>query len=78
MSNNSKQVVGKTQIKRDVFTVADSHVANKLLKLGLVKDIAHHAAALDLVQASLVSAGNNTSSILMVLSCEGVGGCVSK
>lgn len=44
--------------------MADSHVADKLLKLGLVKDIAHHAAAFDLVQTSLVSAGDNTSSIL--------------
>jgi hypothetical protein len=48
--------------------VADTHVADKLLKLGLVKDITHHATALDLVEAPFVSTGNNTSSVLLLMS----------
>lgn len=46
--------------------MTNTHVANKLLQLGLIKHIADHAIALDLVEAALVAAGDNTSGILRV------------
>ena len=44
--------------------MTNSHAANKLLQLGLIKHIADHAVALDLVETAVVSAGDNTSGIL--------------
>jgi hypothetical protein len=47
--------------------MANTHASDKLLNLGLVEDITDHAVALDLVQATLVSTGNNTGSILFII-----------
>lgn len=44
--------------------MTNTHAADQLFELGLVKDITDHTAALDLVQTTLVSAGDNTSCIL--------------
>lgn len=47
--------------------MADTHASDKLLQLGLIKNITDHAVALDLVQTALVSASNNTGSILIII-----------
>lgn len=42
-----------------------THVANKLLELGLVKDITNHAPAFDLIQATLIATCNDSSRVLV-------------
>ena len=44
--------------------MTNTHAANKLLELGLIKDVTDHAGALDLVKTTLVATGNDSSGIL--------------
>ena len=56
--------VRKQKKGKEALTVTNTHVANKLLELGLVKDITDHTTALDLVQTTLISACNDSSGVL--------------